>query len=285
VSAVPLTPRDHRSAAEAAVRRRVPARCGSGARPTRRLLSGAAFALGALTVTGLTGCVADGPAPEVAAPAHGGVLAEVPTTATPGDELAPDLLARADSASSTTRALPTTAAPVTEPPTTAPPEQPTTEALPEPVEEVVEPAAPPTTAEPEPASEPEPPTTTAPAPVPWDTAAESTFVAFLNGERAGAGLPALAVDPGLRASARAQVVAMMERGGLFHQDLHDDLAQGWAIVGENVGYGPSAGVIHNALVASPGHHANIVHTQYSSVGIGVQVDATGRMWVSQVFGG
>jgi uncharacterized protein YkwD len=267
---VVFTGRDHRAGSE------------GGARPSRRLSTSAALALAALTGAALTGCGGDGPASEVAA-AHDAALIEVPTTgaAIPtGDDLPPDLLARVALPPSTTAAVPpSTAPPVTEPPTTAPPEPPTTEAPVEAVPEAVEPAAPPTTAAPE----PEPPVPAAPGP--WDAAAEADFVALLNAERAQAGLPGLAVDASLRASARSQVVALMDHGGLFHQDLHDDLAQGWSIVGENVGYGPNAGVIHSALVASPGHHANLVHTRYTSVGIGVQVDANGRMWVSQVFGG
>ena len=259
------------------------------ARP--RLLAGAAMTAAALVGTVLTGCGSDrlGSA-DVAAVVEqsGDARRQAPTTTvyTPtADDVTPELLARvAANAPATVVPIPTpttTAVPVTEPPTTAPP-PPTTEPPapePEPVEEVV-PAEPPTP------TEPAPPTTEPPAlAAAWDTGAEASFVSLLNGQRAAVGLPALRVDASLRASARGQVLWMIDHATLAHQDLHDDLAQGWAIVGENVGYGPNAGGIHNALVASPGHYANIAHTQYSSVGIGVQVDANGRMWVSQVFGG
>ncbi len=119
----------------------------------------------------------------------------------------------------------------------------------------------------------------------WDVASEQSIVALLNERRAGVGLPPLASDPRLADSARGQVARMIATQVLAHQDLHDDLDQGWSIVGENVGYGPDTLSIHQALVASPGHDANLVHTQYRYVGVGVEVDANGRMWVSQVFGG
>jgi uncharacterized protein YkwD len=287
---------EHGVASRAAGRRAVPPTRSATSRRARRqpltsrTLAGAAMTVAALTL--LAGCGGHrlGPNADAVAEPSGDGRREAPTVETPtADDVTPELLARVAAGAPATPAPvepTTTAVPVTELPTTAPPEPPTTEpptteppaAEPEPVEEAV-PAEPPTT-------EPPPPTTEPPAPAAaWDTAAESSFVSLLNGQRAAVGLPALRVDPSLRSSARNQVQWMIDHATLAHQDLHDDLAQGWAIVGENVGYGPNAGVIHNALVASPGHYANIVHTQYSSVGIGVQVDANGRMWVSQVFGG
>jgi uncharacterized protein YkwD len=107
----------------------------------------------------------------------------------------------------------------------------------------------------------------------------------LNAERAAVGLGGLGWSGGLAGSAQSQVDAMIAQGGLFHQDLQDDLGAGWMIVGENVGYGPGSSAIHSALVNSPRHYENLVHSRYTHVGIAAKVDATGRMWISQVFGG
>jgi uncharacterized protein YkwD len=179
----------------------------------------------------------------------------------------------------------TTAPPPTEP---AAPLSPTTEATAAPAPEVTEP---PVT---EPAAEPSaPPPTEPPAPPPPPfvpssgslSGSAAEFLVSLNGLRASAGLGELHVDGGLVASAARQIDVMMAAGGLSHQDLSDELAQGWSIVGENVGFGPNVAVIHSALVASPPHHANLVHQRYTHVGVAVTVDGNGRMWVAQVFGG
>lgn len=127
------------------------------------------------------------------------------------------------------------------------------------------------------------PETATPAVEAQDAAGELLF--RLNGERAALGLSPLASNAALATSALAQVDAMIARGTLFHQGLADDLAGGWVIVGENVGYGPEAGLIHVALVNSPKHYENLVHTRYTHVGIVAEYDDIGRMWIAQVFAG
>lgn len=103
--------------------------------------------------------------------------------------------------------------------------------------------------------------------------------------RRAAGLPPLDVDDRLVAAARQQALGMAGAGELSHQDLTDELDGGWDLVGENVGYGPNAAAIFDALVRSEGHHANLVHARFTHIGIAVVIDDAGRLWVSQVFGG
>ncbi|MDY7105120.1 MAG: CAP domain-containing protein, partial [Actinomycetota bacterium] len=141
--------------------------------------------------------------------------------------------------------------------------------------------APPTTAAPPPTTAPPAPRTVAAA---SPSAAEGQFLALVNQVRAGAGLPALRLDGTLQGAARSQAQRMAGSGNLVHQNLAVLLGP-FRTVGENVGYGPNVSVIHNALVNSPGHFANMVKGDFTSIGIGVSVDANGTMWTSHVFGG
>ena len=59
-------------------------------------------------------------------------------------------------------------------------------------------------------------------------------------------------------------------GSLRHSSSPDRaVAAGWSIAGENVGYGGSVGGVHDALVKSAGHYANLVGPSYSAIGVGV----------------
>ena len=126
------------------------------------------------------------------------------------------------------------------------------------------------------------PTTATPA---GDDEAVVEFAARVDALRASHGAGRLVPDADLAASASAQVAAMMAAGDLFHQELQDELDRGWSVVGENVGFGPGVTAIHDALVGSPGHFANLVNARYTHVGIAVRTDGNGRLWVAQVFGG
>lgn len=118
--------------------------------------------------------------------------------------------------------------------------------------------------------------------------AEGRFLSLLNQERQGAGLAPLTPHPGLQEVARTWSAHMAGKGDLSHNpDLLDALqasaGSGVKRVAENVGYGGSAVSIHEALVASPGHHKNMLG-DYELVGIGVVVveDVT---WVTFDFAG
>ena len=51
------------------------------------------------------------------------------------------------------------------------------------------------------------------------------------------------------------------------------------------GFGGSSAVVHDALVSSASHLANIVGPTYTRIGVGAYTDATGRLWVCEVFAG
>lgn len=111
---------------------------------------------------------------------------------------------------------------------------------------------------------------------------ESSFVTKLNAERTGRGLPALSVAADLISVARAHSAEMARTNNLHHNPSLTTQVKDWIDLGENVGYGASVDVIHNALMNSPSHRANILGSQYKQVGIGIAISGT-RMWVTQVF--
>lgn len=115
------------------------------------------------------------------------------------------------------------------------------------------------------------------------SASAGSFVSMINSERSAAGLPALASDGSLAGVASAWSQQMATSGQLAHNPSLTSQVSGYRYVGENVGYGPDATTIHRALMNSAAHRANILDQDYTQVGVGVQVDGSGRMWVTEVF--
>ncbi len=100
---------------------------------------------------------------------------------------------------------------------------------------------------------------------------------LLNAEREARGLPPLAWDERAAAVAQAHSQDMAESGFVGHvSPTTGDASQRFAragiegiVVRENVarGYGPKG--IHESLMNSPGHRANLIATDITHVGIGV----------------
>lgn len=111
---------------------------------------------------------------------------------------------------------------------------------------------------------------------------QADLLRMLNETRASAGLPALTVDSRAEAIALAHSQDMVAHDFTGHQSpttgspadrvraagLHSGL------VLENIGRGYSAQEIHDGLVASPGHRANLVNPDANVVGIGVVADTS-----------
>jgi uncharacterized protein YkwD len=70
----------------------------------------------------------------------------------------------------------------------------------------------------------------------------------------------------------------------------------WSAVAENIAWSdpprwwhprePVARVteeLHEGLLASPGHRANILHAEIDELGIGIHVDRDGSIWITQLF--
>lgn len=114
------------------------------------------------------------------------------------------------------------------------------------------------------------------------TAVHDELLRMLNETRAQAGLPALTID------SRAEAIAMAHSQDMVAHDFtgHESPTTGSpadrvrasglhsGLVLENIGRGYSAQEIHDGLVASPGHRANLVNADANVVGIGVVADAS-----------
>ncbi len=115
-----------------------------------------------------------------------------------------------------------------------------------------------------------------------DPGAENDFAARINGLRASVGRGGLTLHPVLTAKAEAWAQHMADTGCLCHSNLPDGVTVGWRKLGENIGRGPSVASIHDALVHSSLHYANMVDGAFRWVGVGVAY-GNGQMYVAEVF--
>src|SRR4051812_5432055 len=115
---------------------------------------------------------------------------------------------------------------------------------------------------------------------------EAAFGSLVNGARAGAGKAPLAVSGALADAARRHSASMAASGVLAHSgDLAGTAgaaAPGWTALAENVGVGSSVTQVHQALMASSSHAANILG-DYNLLGVGVARSGDGRLWVTELF--
>jgi len=110
-------------------------------------------------------------------------------------------------------------------------------------------------------------------------------VDLVNESRAHNGLAALIPDWELQVVANRQAQQMAGNGYIYHSsDLESQLSWGWRAWAENVGYGSSVGWIHERFMNSGYHAANILHSSYNYIGVGVAYGSDGNVYVAQVFG-
>lgn len=110
---------------------------------------------------------------------------------------------------------------------------------------------------------------------------------LLDAARAGQGLAPLRRDPGVQGVAQRWSQLMVGSGALAHNAaLGAQLPAGARGGGENVGRDDRGGAaaLHRAFLASEGHRANVLNPTYDTVGIGVERDAVGQLWVTVDFG-
>jgi hypothetical protein len=124
-----------------------------------------------------------------------------------------------------------------------------------------------------------------------DPEAERQLVALVNQERSARGLPTLALDERLVPVARAHGEDMFRAKYFGHRSpttgTHADrLAAagiGFERAGENLAYAHTIAAAHRGLMESPGHRENILHAEFTHVGIGVvSAGPYGRM-ITQLF--
>ncbi|MDP9442208.1 MAG: CAP domain-containing protein, partial [Actinomycetota bacterium] len=116
-----------------------------------------------------------------------------------------------------------------------------------------------------------------------DAPAEQRFVDLINAERRTRGLATVALRPEVTPVARAWTAAMIAAGALSHNPLvAGQMPADWVQLGENVGVGAGVDSLHTAFMNSPAHRANVLG-DFNQVGVGVDGDVTGRMWVTVNF--
>lgn len=112
--------------------------------------------------------------------------------------------------------------------------------------------------------------------------------ASVNSARSAAGLAPLAYSSALESVASGWTSSMAASGTLGHNPSYaTQIPAGSTGAGENVGYAggfaDNAATIHAGWMDSPGHRANILNPNYTQIGIGYAVDASGTAWATQVF--
>jgi hypothetical protein len=122
------------------------------------------------------------------------------------------------------------------------------------------------------------------SPAAADAGSEADFVARVNGARSSRGLGSLATDGELTGIARWWAQRMADDGRLSHNpNLSREVSQDWEKLAENVGFGGDVASIHDAFMNSAAHRANILDGALTHIGVGVVVDGSGQLWVTEVF--
>jgi uncharacterized protein YkwD len=120
---------------------------------------------------------------------------------------------------------------------------------------------------------------------------EAEMLALVNRDRAANNLPPLAADPELTEVARQHSADMFERGYFSHNTPENkspferirESNVPFRTAGENLALAPTLSIAHNGLMNSPGHRANILHTQFGRVGIGILESPRHGLMVTQNF--
>lgn len=123
----------------------------------------------------------------------------------------------------------------------------------------------------------------APAPAPAacptpEPGASATIVRQIQGLRAGAGLPRLAVRPPIARPARVHSIAMARTGRLWHDDLR--AWSGGALAGQNVAEGPTALTAFGAMTVSAPHRAALLSPRFRAIGVGAVRGCDGMLMVT-----
>jgi hypothetical protein len=124
----------------------------------------------------------------------------------------------------------------------------------------------------------------------FDSQAEQKILQLVNRERHSRGLGTLTFDERLQRAARKHSALMASVGEVAHDFNGEpklalrlgEQAVRYDASGENVARTSGPERAHTALMNSPGHRANILDSQFNSIGIGV-VDTPDGIYVTQDF--
>ncbi|HUP68673.1 MAG TPA: CAP domain-containing protein [Acidimicrobiales bacterium] len=112
--------------------------------------------------------------------------------------------------------------------------------------------------------------------------AEAEFLALVNQERVARGLGRLVEAADLVAVARRHSARMADRDEVFHNANLSSEVEGWQLVGENVGIGPTVRETHDALMESKVHRDVLLQPRFTQLGVGVVLKGP-DIWLTQVF--
>lgn len=112
---------------------------------------------------------------------------------------------------------------------------------------------------------------------------ERDFVDRINALRAQKGLRTLTIDDELTSIGRRWAAHMSKNGLAHNPNFQNEVAQDWALLGENVGTGSSVRSIMDAFIASPSHYKNLVEPRFEEIGVGVVIGGDGRIWTAHQF--
>jgi hypothetical protein len=110
----------------------------------------------------------------------------------------------------------------------------------------------------------------------------SNILSSVNSARASHGLRPYTLRSDLSSVAYSWSKHMAASNSLSHNPRLTSQVTNWRFVGENVGYASDWKTVMAAFMASPGHRANILDSDFTEIGIGV-VATSDRIWVTQVF--
>jgi uncharacterized protein YkwD len=124
-----------------------------------------------------------------------------------------------------------------------------------------------------------------------DPEAEIQLLALLNKERTNRGLHPLTMNEKARVESRAYSEEMFAHGYFSHIDAgghspFDRMKAGgvkFDLAGENLALAPTVTLAHQGLMNSPGHRANILNSNYRTVGIGIVDGGQYGLMVTQDF--
>ena len=114
---------------------------------------------------------------------------------------------------------------------------------------------------------------------------EMRMTDLVNSARTQRGLRALEFNTALYNKATAWAQKMAADGRLSHSNLAQGNPYNWRSLGENVGMGCGVSIdtIHNNLMNSTQHRANILNPNFNYWAVGVFTDSRGCLWVVQEF--
>ena len=105
----------------------------------------------------------------------------------------------------------------------------------------------------------------------------------INAIRTQNSLNTLLPSPYAMAKAQNWAERLAATGKLEHSDLWAGMPDGGLAIGENVGMGASLDSIYAAFMVSTKHRTNLLDPRWNWVGTGVATNATGTVFVVQVF--